>query len=62
MIRSELDVLLERVEDAALRPDLREQIERLRQRRSYGLVFEQHIPERVRLPQHPIRVGSRSPT
>lgn len=58
MIRSELDVLLERVEDDVLRADLREQIERLQQRRTYGLVFEQHIPERVRLPQHPIRVGS----
>lgn len=58
MIRSELDVLLERVEDAALREDLRTQIDRLKQRRSFGLVFEQHIPERVRLPQHPIRIGS----
>ncbi len=58
MIRSELDVLLERVEDAALRADLQTQIDRLKQRRSFGLVFEQHIPERVRLPQHPIRIGS----
>jgi adenine-specific DNA-methyltransferase len=58
MIRSELDVLLEKVEDSALRADLRSQIDRLKQRRSFGLVFEQHIPERVRLPQHPIRVGS----
>ena len=58
MIRSELDVLLDRVQDEALCADLRTQIERLQQRRSFGLVFEQHIPERVRLPQHPIRVGS----
>lgn len=58
MIRSELDVLLDKVQDAALRADLRSQIDRLQQKRSFGLVFEQHIPERVRLPQHPIRVGS----
>ena len=58
MIRSELDVLLDRVEDPALREDLRTQIDRLKQKRSFGLVFEQHIPERVRLPQHPIRIGS----
>jgi adenine-specific DNA-methyltransferase len=58
MIRSELDVLLDWVQDEALRADLRAQIERIQQRRSVGLVFEQHIPERVRLPQHPIRVGS----
>jgi len=58
MIRSELDVLLDKVKDPALRADLRSQIDRLKQRRSFGLVFEQHIPERVRLPQHPIRSGS----
>lgn len=58
MIRSELDVLLDKIQDPALRADLRSQIDRLKQRRSFGLVFEQHIPERVRLPQHPISVGS----
>jgi adenine-specific DNA-methyltransferase len=58
MIRNELDVLLEKVQDAALRADLRSQVDRLKQKRSFGLVFEQHIPERVRLPQHPVRVGS----
>lgn len=58
MIRSELDVLLDKVDDPALRADIQSQIARLNQRRSFGLVFEQHIPERVRLPQHPIRVGS----
>ncbi len=59
MIRSELDVLLDKVQDPALRADLRSQIDRLKQKRSFGLVFEHHIPERVRLPQHPVRVGSR---
>jgi adenine-specific DNA-methyltransferase len=58
MIRSELDVLLDKVQDPALRADLRSQIDRLKHKRSFGLVFEQHIPERVRLPQHPVRVGS----
>ncbi len=58
MIRSELDVLLDKVQDEALRADLTEQIERLKQRRSFGLVFEQHITGRVRLPQRPIRFGS----
>src|SRR5262245_24995979 len=58
MIRSELDVLLDKVQDQALQADLRRQFDRLSQRRSFGLVFEQHSPERVRLPQHPIRVGS----
>ena len=59
VIRDELDVLLEKVDDESLRAELRSRIDRLRQRRSYGLVFERHIPERVRLPEHRIGVGSR---
>jgi len=59
VIRSELDVLLDKVRDEALRADLKTQIDRLKERRSYGLVFERHIPERVRLPLRQIRVGSR---
>jgi adenine-specific DNA-methyltransferase len=58
MIRSELDVLLEKVQDSALRAELRSQVDRLQERRSFGLVFERHIPERMRLPQHAVRVGS----
>ena len=54
---SELDVLLDRVGDAALRADIRAQVERLRAKRTFGLVFESHLPERVRLPEHPVRVG-----
>lgn len=55
----ELDVLLEKVDDPALRTELRAQVDRLRSRRTFGLVFEDHIPERVRLPDHPIRRGVR---
>jgi len=58
VIRSELDVLLDKVGDPALQADLRTHIARLQAKRSFGLVFEHHIPERVRLPQHPVRVGS----
>lgn len=55
----ELDVLLERVDDAALRADLRTAIQRVKAKRSFGLVFESHLPERARLPDHPIRRGVR---
>lgn len=55
----ELDALLERVDGAGLRSELRSHIERLRLRRQFGLVFESHLPERVRLPDHPIRRGSK---
>ncbi len=56
-MRSELDVLLDKVTDPALRADIRSQVERLQARRTFGLVFESHLPERVRLPEHEIRVG-----
>lgn len=55
----ELDALLARVDDQALRAELRTHIDRVRAKRSFGLVFESHLPERVRLPEHPIRAGSK---
>lgn len=56
---SELDVLLDKVEDLALRTDLKRQVELLRAKRRFGLVFEEHLPERVQLPEHTIRRGTR---
>jgi len=58
-VADELDALLERVDDDGLRSELQSHIERLRRRREFGLVFESHLPERVRLPDHPIRRGSK---
>ncbi|MCZ7629546.1 MAG: hypothetical protein M5U19_11055 [Microthrixaceae bacterium] len=54
----EVDALLARVDDPALRADLRRQFDLLRTKRSFGLVFESHLPERVRLPSHPVRRGT----
>ena len=53
----ELDVLLEKVDDPILRADLRAAVDRVRAKRSFGLVFESHLPERVWLPDHPVRRG-----
>ena len=55
----ELDILLEKVDDPVLRSDLRAAIDQIRAKRSFGLVFESHLPERVRLPDHPLRRGVR---
>lgn len=55
----ELDALLERVDDDGLRSELRSHVAALRRKRQFGLVFESHLPERVRLPDHPIRRGSK---
>ena len=56
-MRTEIDVLLSRIEHEALRAELRSQIGRLHSRRTFGLVFESHLPERVRLREHPLRPG-----
>ena len=56
-MRTEIDVLLSRVEHEALRAELRSQITRLESKRTFGLVFEHHHPERVRLREHPLRRG-----
>src|SRR5437879_4916110 len=56
---SELDVLLDKVDDPALRADLKRQVGLLRTKRRFGLVFEEHLPERVQLPEHTVRSGTR---
>jgi adenine-specific DNA-methyltransferase len=56
-MRSELDVLLDKIDDQTLRANIRSQVDRLKAKRTFGLVFESHLPERVRLPEHPVRVG-----
>jgi adenine-specific DNA-methyltransferase len=58
-MRTELDVLLDKIDDSTLRANLRSQVARIEAKRTFGLVFESHLPERVRLPEHPIRVGAR---
>jgi adenine-specific DNA-methyltransferase len=58
-VASELDVLLDKVDDASLRADLKRQVELLRAKRRFGLVFEEHLPERVQLPDHTVRRGTR---
>lgn len=55
----ELDVLLDKVADASLRAQLRSEIDKVRAKRTFGLVFESHLPERVRLPEHPVRRGTK---
>ena len=54
----ELDVLLEKVDDPGLRAELRTAVDKVRAKRTFGLVFESHLPERVRLPDYPVRRGT----
>ena len=56
-MRTEIDVLLAKIDDEALRVDLGNQIARREAKRTFGLVFEAHYPERARLPEHLLRSG-----
>lgn len=50
-----LDDLVGRIDDEALRAQIAEQIATLEDQKNYGLVFPRHLPETVRLPNHPVR-------
>ncbi len=52
-----VDDLLDRVTDPDLRNRLRREVETLKERRKFGLVFEEHQPEAVALPGLPLQVG-----
>jgi len=53
-----LDDLLARIQDVALRADLEREIAPLRGERELGLVFERHLPEKLRLPDLTVRRGA----
>jgi adenine-specific DNA-methyltransferase len=54
---SALDTLIGRITDEQLRADIRAAVSDLRKITDFGLVFEAHLPETVRLPHHSIRRG-----
>ena len=54
---SALDALIGRIADQQLRADIRAAVSDLRKITDFGLVFEAHIPETVRLPHHSVRRG-----
>lgn len=52
-----VDSLIEKISDPALRQALREQVDGMLHKQSYGLVFQQHAPETVELPHFKVRRG-----
>ncbi|MDA8302790.1 MAG: hypothetical protein M0005_14920 [Actinomycetota bacterium] len=52
-----IDGLLARVQDKDLREALSREVDRLRDTKDFGLVFERHIPENVRLASYPVKRG-----
>jgi len=53
-----LDQAVEQIPDEALRARIAREVELLRGSRRFGLVFDRHLPESVRLPDHPVRKGT----
>lgn len=52
-----LDQAIAKIGDEALRGRIAREVELLRASRRFGLVFDRHLPESVRLPAHPVRKG-----
>lgn len=54
-----LDGLLVRIHDPALRSAIESEVGRLRETKDFGLVFERHLPESVRLYSYQVKRGAR---
>ena len=54
---AQIDELVKLVGDERLRRDLEQAVKKLRKDRQFGLVFEEHIPEVLALPDQPLEVG-----
>lgn len=55
---AKLDALIGQVSDPALRAELAGAVRDLRKRKTFGLVFEEHIPEITLLRDFPVKVGA----
>lgn len=53
-----LDGLLAKIDDPALKAAIAGEVERLRDTKQFGLVFERHLPETAKLINHPVRRGA----
>jgi adenine-specific DNA-methyltransferase len=53
-----IDSLLASIDDESVRERLTKEVKKLRDDKEFGLVFERHIPEYVRLPKHKITEGA----
>lgn len=53
-----LEYLLEKITDRVLRNELERETGKIRMHKKFGLVFEEHLPEHVRLYHLPLQVGS----
>jgi adenine-specific DNA-methyltransferase len=54
---AKIEELTEQIGDARLRKEIASEVKKLKSQKKFGLVFEEHLPETVRLPSYPIRLG-----
>ncbi len=55
---AKIEDLIRQVSDERLRNELASEVRELKKQKHFGLVFEEHLPEMLRLPKVPIRVGN----
>ena len=53
-----IEDLVRQASDERLRNELASEVRELKKQKHFGLVFEEHLPEMLRLPKVPIRVGN----
>jgi adenine-specific DNA-methyltransferase len=54
---AKIEDLIAQIPDERLKKALREEVRELKKTKKFGLVFEEHLPETVRLPNLPVKVG-----
>lgn len=54
---SKIEDLVAQIADERLRIGIAAEVKALKKNKKFGLVFEEHLPERVRLPRLPVKVG-----
>src|SRR5437016_11445616 len=55
---AKIEDLVKRISDAKLRDEIAAEVRELKKHKQFGLVFEEHLPEMLRLPKVAIRVGN----
>ena len=55
---AKIEELVRQISDAKLRDEIAAEIKELKKRKRFSLVFEEHLPEMLRLPKAKIRLGN----
>ena len=55
---AKIEELVRQISDGRLRDEIAAEIKELKKQKRFGLVFEEHLPEMLRLPKAKIRLGN----